>query len=61
LPNEHGIRDGDSLQVVSSVASNSVGNPIAWQWMQDEWQGIHDNLDVAISSPVARMVEAVTK
>ncbi len=47
--------------MVAGVAQNVVGNPIAWDWMQREWDNIIDYYDTAVSSPVAGMVDDVTK
>jgi puromycin-sensitive aminopeptidase len=34
------VRSQDTIYCVSSVAGNSAGRPVAWQWMRDNWQTI---------------------
>ncbi len=55
------IRKGDALTAVSSVSSNIVGADLAWNWLSSQWDEILAYYDTAVSSPVARMVESVTK
>ena len=55
------LRVTDGRTVVQAVASNPLGTPIAWDWMQREWANIRDFYDTAISSPVGRIVQSVTR
>ena len=58
---ESGIMKQDGRSVVSAVASSSVGNTIAWRWIQDNWDEIRAYFDTSVSSPIARMFESVTQ
>lgn len=42
LPQENGIRRTDAIYIVRAMSDNiPVGEQVAWQWMQDEWERIH--------------------
>ncbi len=42
LPEENGVRGTDASYIVGAMSDNQVGVDIAWQWMQDEWEDIHN-------------------
>lgn len=37
-----GIRKQDALTVFSVVATNDVGGPLAWTFLQNRWDDLHD-------------------
>ncbi len=42
LPQQDGIRTTDALTIVSAMAGSSVGEAVAWNWLQNEWEDIHE-------------------
>ncbi|XP_050699392.1 aminopeptidase N-like [Eriocheir sinensis] len=51
------IRKQDALTVFSAVATNDVGRPLAWTFLQDRWDDLRDFLE----RTGARMVRAVSR
>lgn len=37
-----GIRKQDAFRVFGAVASNKVGRPLAWSFLQDNWDAIYE-------------------
>lgn len=39
---DSGIRKQDAFRVFGTVASNDVGRPLAWAFLQDHWHDIYE-------------------
>ncbi|KAG7172390.1 Aminopeptidase N-like 5, partial [Homarus americanus] len=53
---DSGIRKQDAFRVFGAVAANEVGRPLAWSFLQDEWDAIFEFYGKAKS----RLIKSVT-
>ena len=37
---DSGIRKQDGSEVINSVATNSIGRDLAWNWLRNDWDRI---------------------
>lgn len=56
-----GVRKQDGSSVISSIAGNSVGRYLVWNWIRTKWSVVSTYFDTAISSSVGKMVTACAK
>jgi len=56
-----GVRKQDGSSVISSIAGNSVGRYLVWNWIRSKWSVVSAYFDTAISSSVGKMVTACAR
>jgi len=56
-----GIRKQDGTNVISSIASGSVGRYVVWDWIRMKWSMVSTYFDTAISSSVGKMIVSCAK
>ena len=56
---DSGIRKQDGSTVISSVAKNSVGRDLTWNWLRDDWERISSYYNAKSSKTISRVIKTL--
>ena len=55
-----GIRKQDGSTVIRSVATNSIGRDLVWNWLRNDWTQISSYYDPKSSKTISRVIQTIT-
>ena len=60
LDPDSGVRKQDGATVISSIAKNSVGRDLVWNWLRNSWKKISSYYDPQSSKTIGRIIKVVS-
>ena len=57
---DSGIRKQDGSEVINSVATNSIGRDLAWNWLRNDWDRISAYYDPKSTKTISRVIKTLT-
>ena len=55
-----GIRKQDGSTVIKSVATNSIGRDLAWNWLRNDWERISSYYNPKSTKTISRVIKTLT-
>ena len=60
IDSDSGIRKQDGSTVIRSVATNSIGRDLVWNWLRNDWTRIAKYYDPKSSKTISRVITTIT-
>ena len=60
IDSKSGIRKQDGTTVIASVAKNSIGRDLTWNWLRNDWERISSYYDPKSSKTISRVIKTLT-
>ena len=60
IDSHSGIRKQDGSTVIRSVATNSIGRDLVWNWLRNDWIRISTYYDPKSSKTLSRVITTIT-
>ena len=60
IDSDSGIRKQDGSTVIRSVATNSIGRDLVWNWLRNDWTRISTYYDPKSSKTISRVITTIT-
>ena len=60
IDKESGIRKQDGATVIRSVARNSVGRDLVWNWLRNDWDRVSAYYNPKTSRTISKVIKGLT-